>query len=305
VSTAAITLLVARTCVAVDVTQCGQVVAARDTGVLVANLTCNRTIPGSCASCPSPSCHVDLGQPCDVGAACASGRCVHAALRLENRASLDLAGFALRGTVGDEPEVGVLCESRCTVIGPGEVAQLVDFGIWAGGGLDVLGGVARISDVDVHDVFAGVGISALRLRLDTVTATSNALGIVASSIRADTVTASGNDPYSGINVATLRATNLTTNDNAYDGLFFARARSRFRLTNFTATGNAGYGIRGGNVILVDSTLTGNAGHGSGVDLATVARPRVAGTTCGKSGQLPADNAYSNMLSGTWGVCAGD
>jgi hypothetical protein len=293
---------------ATEVSQCGQVVTERDTGTLSGDLTCDRTIPGFCFACPFNHCGVDLTQPCAEDPDCASGRCIHAAIRLGNQASLDLAGFAVQGALGDEPEIGVLCERRCTVRGPGEVAHFVDYGIRVGGvgaGPKVTAGIARIEQVEVHDTSNGTGIEGFRLTLEDVTSNSNGLGISARSIRALNVTASHNDPYMGISVGRLSGTNVTTNENAYDGLFFSVIPGNLRLTNFTSMGNAGFGVRAWGLVLTDSSVAGNGGFGTGVDVATVKRPRLVNSSCGESGQLSPSNPFGGSLSGPWGVCAGD
>lgn len=74
-----------------------------------------------------------------------------------------------------------------------------------------------------------------------------------------------------------------------------------RIEGLTADNNGGGGVFGKSVKLENSSLSGNDGFGQGLDVLAARRPRLRGTSCGKSGQI----AQSVQLVGTWGVCAGD
>lgn len=125
-------------------------------------------------------------------------------------------------------------------------------------------------------------------------------------------------PTSGIGVLIegvgARIENVTVTGFGGSGIVYQR-RGRLKLENVTLTGNregiyatrllaSGLtvvdnlhnGVSGKAMRLEGSTITGN-----GVDLKSVRRPRLSGTTCGTS-QRSTENGQG---FGTWAVCSGD
>jgi hypothetical protein len=279
---------------AFDVTQCGQIVPAGEIGVLQGDLTCAKsTLSGFCAkSCLSPGfvCDPQADKPCTTVGDCSApyNECAKIALVLERRATLELGGFSIAGVVGDEPHFGVFSRYACEVHGPGEIAHFV-----IGAALTR----AIATDLVVHDnTFGIVG----NLRLTDVTATANDYGIQ-GVLRVDGGVVANGNVNNGVLATRVRGQGLTANDNGSHGV--SVSPRPFTLTGFTATGNGGAGIlsfRGG--VLIDSLLVGNNGGGIGVDVGTERRPRLLGTTCGKSSQT---FNLGFTWGPPWGVCAND
>jgi hypothetical protein len=284
---------------AFDVTQCGQVVPAGETGVLQGDLTCAKsTFAGFCARCSAVpgACGADTSQPCNTVADCApSGdQCVKVGVVLGRSATLDLAGFALRGAVGDAPEIGVLSgRGRASINGPGEIANF-DFGTH-------LSGRAVLDGLTVQDC-VHQGIFGFNLRLTNVTATANGVGVVGGRVQLRGGVIASANTSDGVSASSgIRGSGLTASNNGGHGVH-ARIRGLV-LTGLTANDNGGAGVlsaRGG--ILIDSSLAGNDGGGIGVDVGTERRPRLVRTTCGKSSQTQS-NGFS--WGPPWGVCTND
>ena len=210
--TLALLLLVAAAdrATATDVTACGQTVAARDTGVLTADLTCSSSAEG---------------------------------VFLEERATLDLGGHTISGG-------GVLCGGSCTVKGPGTIANVhTDGGYGAGIYANLQGGRKRkflAENVDVHDNDTGIVSQAARVTLSGVNASNNdqngirTLG--ARVVRATNVTASNNgesglsDFTATVRIGTVRLTGFTAMGNGRGGVTHDGRVTV--LVGSTVTGNA-------------------------------------------------------------------
>lgn len=191
-----------------DITACGQLVGARDTGVLVADLTC----PDSAA-----------------------------AVFVADRGTLDLAGHTLTGG-------GVQCLRSCTVRGgtirqvlppPGTVSVSgINVNTTGGGRVKFVG-----ENLTVRECHFGIYTQARRVRLTNVDASDNLLSGIAlfpnvRSVRGTNVTANGNGE-TGLTVedeATVKITGFTAIGNGWGGLINDGRRTR--LIDSTVTGNA-------------------------------------------------------------------
>lgn len=252
-------LLSIRAASGVDVTTCGQVVDKGDFGVLVGDLTCAGT-----------------------------------AVVLEQRATLDLAGFTITVT-GPGPGAAVNCIGRrCAVhsnaVAPGKLLgnsghagiamQAVPLGkvelrnlVIDGFLHNVQAATARVFATDVSVTGAASnGMIARRLDLDAVNATGNLAGLYATiSIKFGVVTASNN---AGAGMA---------------------SGGKVKGTQLTASGNE-LGVVGSHVRLFNSSVTGN----TNTDVVSLEHaPSLHGTACDTS-------SNTAPLGGTpWGVCALD
>jgi hypothetical protein len=167
---------------AFDVTTCGETVPAGDVGVLRADL---------------------------VG-------CDYYAVELEDGATLQMNGHAILGSI----VYSIYCTGRrCTMVGPGEVAN---GGSARGQGSvlhDYIGHgrtVMTVSDLDIHD--NGLGIAGGLVYVSNVVVTRNRDG--------------------GIFAYRFKATNAQVIDNGGYGIFAGRD---IRLVDSTITGNDGNG----------------------------------------------------------------
>ena len=260
----------------VEVNTCGQTVPAGTVGNLQADLQCS-TSAGS-----------------------------GGAVILARRATLAMNGH----TISQPPtglSIGVLCLSRCTVTGPGEIY---------GGVIAVLGRNVVVSDLNIHDVSAGLLI--VRSFADVISLThlgkvlatnvsvlrTGFIGVYAKNARLNGVTSSEN-ALDGVTAGRLQGTNLTTNDNARGGIFAGRADVDGLTANNNATGGGFWTSRG---TLQNATLAGNRfanlqGAGGVVDgdVITYGRLAVQNVTCGYSLRISDSSEYL----GTLGVCSGD
>ncbi len=276
-------VLATRAALATDVTQCGQVIAPRDTGILRNDLVCGTTAQGLCADCAAFGCTVRIDLPCTTSGDCASlggsAACLGVAVHLGQRATLEMDGFSISAVAPGQLGAGVFCDATCKVRGPGTISGAVGWGVKAYS--------ARVFDLMVHDNFRG--ISTIRLRLFDTTTTANALGGEAYTMSLNGGAATGNSPYGGLVAHVLRAKDFTASNNATDGF----SGDFVSLTRVVANGNGLYGAQAARTIAIrDSTLTGNGT----ADIASGSRPRLINTTCGTSAGGP---------GGTWGVCSGD
>ena len=201
-------LMGTRTAVAVDVTACGQAVAAGKVGELKGDL--------SCAAGPA-------------WPFAARG------VRLEPGATLRMNGFVVSG---DGTGVGIACTTdRCTIKGPGEVR-----GFWAGvncGGCRV---VAR--DIAVRENVEGLYVPlAGTLNAKRVRANDNARsGIWAQVVRGSDVEASRNGLH-GVNANDwLRVRRLDATANGRWGVSGGSTRSRLVNSRVTGSDVAGDGL---------------------------------------------------------------
>jgi Right handed beta helix region len=213
---------------ATDVTTCGQTVAAKDTGALVADLTCPSSATG---------------------------------VFLQDRATLDLGGHTLAGGQ-------VTCVLSCTIRNGtiANVNPVGSFGgtaVFAGESFSSRSKFVA-TDLTVRDSGAGIATQVRRLVLTNVNVSNNlSFGIftvAAKTLRGTNVTANdnggtgisfGNSP----NGAALRMTGLTATGNGQGGLINNGRRTV--LINSTLTGNH-FGPFPGDPTLVDiATTAGN------------------------------------------------
>ena len=289
----------------VEVTECGQVVPARQTGVLMVDLDC----------------------PVEAGSA---------VVTLEERASLEMNGHTISGGWQGVQVLG----RRGTIRGPGQIVAgdwegtgrrivferrleindvTVDGGAWEGianryGNLGyLLATNVTVNNVRDYGVFVG------KLKGSNLTANGNGFtGFNVARLKATDITANGNGHY-GISAGRIgRSTNITANGNARDGIWTNRGIRSCRnvtasgngeagvlsyktstMIGFTATGNAGPGYSShlAGVRLIDATLSGNDTAGHGIDILTARPPRLVNTVC--------DLSENSETGESWGVCSLD
>ena len=279
-----LSLALAVSAAAVDVTTCGQSVADLDVGVLQVDLDCTGQ-PGICAQ-PGGN---DQDVACSTAGDCYLVRdtCARTAVSLGAGAILQLNGHSITGA-------GVLCsaEGSCTVTGPGSILS-APVGIFArtkvrASGLTVDGGVfgivarrggAILTDVNLTDN-TGDGIWSWQ-----------------GTIRASGVVATGNgDNGLYAKLKPIIARGVVASNNGTHGI----AGTPVRGSDVTAQGNVGSGVVSETGLSIrDSTLTGNGVSYGGLDVVSARRPRVRNTVCDHSKDIgPAENP-------NWGVCTLD
>ena len=192
------------------------------------------------------------------------------ALVLGDRATLAFGGHTITGG-------GIYCDGKCSLIGPGTVQQVVGSGS-----------------------LAAIYVEGPRFSAQDLTLTNNGTGIESYARKSilTNITASNNLQRGIVVYGSVRAVNVTTNNNGDTGLV-SYLRS-VRITGLTATGNGqgGFINNGTSTRLIDSTVTGNAfaPDPTMLDVFSVRRPRLVNTTCDHS--LAPDGE-------TWGICSGD
>jgi hypothetical protein len=278
-----LSLALAGSALAVDITTCGQSVADMDVGVLQADLDCTGQ-PGICAQ-PGGN---DEDVTCSTAAACYLVRdtCAHTAVSLGAGAILQLNGHNITGA-------GVLCsaDGTCTVTGPGSILS-APVGILArkkvrASGLTIDGGgfgiVSRLGGAILTDV-------------NLTDNTEDGIWSWQGTIRASGVVATGNgDNGLYAKLKPIIARGVVASNNANHGI----AGTPVRGSDVTAQGNVGMGVVSERGLSIrDSTLTGNGVSYGGLDLVSARRPRVQNTVCDHSKNIGGDG-------GSWGVCAAD
>jgi len=105
----------------------------------------------------------------------------------------------------------------------------------------------------------------------------------------------------------LALTNSTVNANGFGeppGQSYGVSANAVRATNVTVTGNAGVGVFSYRAPkFTNSAITGNNGFDLGIDVWCPHRPRLIGTTCGKSAGR--HEATTGPPGDPWDVCAND
>jgi len=271
---------------ALDVSTCGTVVPAGNTGVLQADLDCTGT---------------GFDDP---------------AVQLGSGAILEMNGHRI-----DHPEVpgdlygfGVRCPGgKCTIQGPGEIT---------GDLVGIEGPKLVVNDLMIHDTV--LGIAALRVTLDpdggvvavkygdllatNVTVIANGSGILARSVRASGITVSQSEQF-GIQAKKVRGTMITANDNGWVGI----ATEQCNVDGLTATGNGAFAalfgggveVYRGTARLRNATLTGNLTFVDGAlvngDIVAVRTPRLENVVCDHSVRI----VQLGQSAGSLGVCSGD
>jgi hypothetical protein len=149
---------------AVDITECGQVVPAREVGNLIADLDC---------SDPNQSRLFTL--------------------LLEHRATLNLNGFSVIGPVGSDRSFCVFCDGSCRVNGPGTITGC-EFGIAKMVGRTLL----RVTDTISGTGWAGISAAKVKV-FDSAISDNLGLGIWTENVllRNVTVTGNGDDGVAG------------------------------------------------------------------------------------------------------------
>ena len=298
---------------AVDVTACGQTIARRDVGVLVADLDCSASPFG---------------------------------VRLLRHATLDLNGHSIAGgdsTVATVVGVGSsraanpigYGRGRFTILGPGSITGtshppinstgtracvLVNDGVAAigmTGTVEISGciygihgarrftrsgepvssgpngrGRVTLEHATVADTGES-GVAVMNLTASDVTATGNrSIGLGATRrMIVSNVTANQNVGIGLFGGKLLQGSDVVAMDNAYNGVDTC-GFGRIELTNLSATGNGLYGVCGDEVRLTDSTAIDNQ---SG-DIFSFSAPELVNVTC---------NTSSNQNNSSWNVCAND
>lgn len=195
--------IVAHRVAAVDITDCGQVVANETVGVLVTDL-----------SCP--------GVGVVAGVLSASGRA-------NAHVTIQLNGHTIAAGAG------ILCNARCTVEGPGTIS-----GGQSGIYVSAYPGDLTLRDLVIQGAEYGVGQGGRTVRLENVEVSDNVeAGLVLYSVRRLTgsnVTVSRNGGW-GIKAdeARINLTNLTAQDNT-GGAVIGSGR-RVTLIDSTLSGN--------------------------------------------------------------------
>jgi hypothetical protein len=296
------TALIARSALATAVTNCGETIAAGDTGVLQADLRCSASPFG---------------------------------VRLRPLSTLDLNGHAIKGGsatyavvigvgTGDQTELYEQGKGDFTIIGPGSISGvIVDPNLVVGTYACVVlnDGYAQITSasgsIDIHGcVFGVVGnleeysTSRARAVVDHAVLHDNVFeGVTVRHLTVSDVTAYNNGGAGIHAITALTATNSVSYDNFSQG-FFATAKlqgtnltaygngvgaesfKNLDVTGLMATGNTEAGVKSlRRVRLRNSTITGNS-----LDILSGKRPNLSSTTCGTS---------ANYSSVTWGVCTND
>jgi hypothetical protein len=229
----------------VDVSTCGQLLEPGMKGTLTANLD----------ACPSDA----------------------AAITLHDGAKLDLNGFAI--TSGD---IGIVCQDRCAIRGPGDVTG-ARLGISLRG---IQNARLTLKDVNIHDntEYGIVHEFGVEQGKEPLARLSNV--------------AVQNNGGTGIFLfrSKLVATELTVTDNGFNGI---GGLLMFRLKRATVQRNLRTGISAefGSGRLIDSLLSFNGTLESDADIKTVTPPILIRSECGFS----ADYGTGDP----WGVCAGD
>jgi hypothetical protein len=279
-----LSLALAVSAAAVDVTACGQSVADLDVGVLQADLDCTGQ-PGICVH-PGGN---DEDVACSTAGDCYSAldTCAHTAVSLGAGAILQLNGHSITGA-------GVLCsaEGSCTVTGPGSILS-APVGILArkkvvASGLTIDGGV--------FGIVSRLG-GAILADLNLTNNTEDGIWSWRGTIHASNVVATGNGD-SGLyaTLKTVIARGVTASNNGNHGIDGYPVRA----SDVTAQGNVGIGVVSAKGLSIrDSTVTGNGLGYGGLDVVSARRPRVRNTVCDHSKDIgPAENP-------NWGVCTLD
>ncbi len=260
------------TAFAVDVTECGQVVPDKETGVLTTDLSCPPTTVG-----------VTLGR----------------------FTTLDLNGHTI--TAPDGWGVWCLPRTRCTVTG-GEIHDgRTGVYVQTKGRLTMTDVTIRNASIGVEAEDWNNGRSGGSVTLTNVHVTGcTGAALLVGKLNAEDVVLDAN-PGSGIGgvaSTTVKADGLAVTGNAFSdgcdvyGCSGIEARV-LRGSNVVVTGNAGIGIKGKSVNLRDSTVSDNVRAGVLKDLVTSVAPRLRNVDCGVS------LGWGSAGTTNWGVCAFD
>jgi hypothetical protein len=279
-----LSLALAVSAAAVDITTCGQSVADADIGILQVDLDCSAQA-GVCV-------HRDFADQevaCSAQSDCqppTSNPCAKTAVTLGAGAILQLNGHTITGA-------GVLCSDAgiCGVAGPGSILS-APVGVLARKKLIV---AETTIDGGVYGIVSRLG-GAILSNVTLTDNTSDGIWSWKGTIRANGVVATGNGG-SGL-YATLKpvvARDTTSSNNGGHGIDGYPSRG----VNLTIEDNVGFGIVSEKGLSVrDSTITGNGLTYGGLDVASFRRPRVRNTVCDHS----VDRSGG---AGNWGVCALD
>jgi hypothetical protein len=280
---------------AVDVTVCGQIVPAGQTGVLVADLDCSAMPAGANAIVLERKASLDLqghtliGPAWDNGAQGAAVRCLFG----EPRCVETPTGLRCKGPNG-ACRVFSSTTTPGTITGPGAAigsqAHLAIENLIltaaAVGAFTEFDGKLVARDVSVTGA-GGYGLSSGKgITLTNVTSSGNRIGVFG---------------YTGKSL--VRGTNVIANGNTLGGIV---SNGSVKLRGVTATGNGsgdpipGGGVSAPRVTLIDATVTGNIQGGEPMDIAATRRPQLRNVVCGHSAVFPGDPATPTL-----GVCTDD
>lgn len=253
---------------AVDVTACGQVVAAGEEGVLNADLDCSASASGS------------------------------QAVVLQHRATLLLNGHSIKS-----PPAGacVACTGvRCAVTGPGLLYSAAPN---PGGGIAALKNVTVSNDVTIDHTSVGISAGDGRLTVSDTFLSDNGDGIIAKKIKAEMLFVRDSERVGIVAIKSIRGDHIEVRDSGWAGV----QTSKFKITELIATTNGfastdvGGGIfatRGG--VLIDSAVSANELNGAPADVVTGRLPIVINTSCDTSVML-----VDGTPAGSWEVCSAD
>ena len=259
----ALALLLSAPAGAVDVTSCGQIIPSGQTADLVWDLDCPLDLPSGTLQ--------ELS-----------------AVYLEPGAKLHLNGFTLSGG-----EVGVGCGSRCTIEGPGTIADF-PFGILSYGS-------TRATDLqlDSNDgyVIYQLGNKTLRATNVTVLESNGLVAVVGHRVKAENLSIQG--CWYGIFADILTGGGVSVSGCGQRAI----GSGTVRASGVTVVGNGGIGILAKRIVLSDSVITGNDTSGTGVDLNAERLPRLTNTTCELSANCRDRSAVRGLPRGTSGRTA--
>lgn len=297
---------------AIDITTCGTLISAGESGVLQVDLDCAPTTAPAVVVLKNGTLELN-------GHRLRGGPTAPVVLGARDATGAEPGNFTIVGPgeiAGTAPDPGpFIFTGGCVDVNNGRVtvtsaSGTVDVhgcinGIFGGTGTDTLGGRARVkidhvtlhdnwrsavvartitaADVEAYNHATGVALSARRIRVTNVYVHHNNVGLGAEVIRGSDVIASDNigpDPGSAGGNAIFGSKTIV-------------------LSNLVSMNNTNPGISGVRVKLVDSTVTNNGLRGPHfmVDIETERRPVLIDSTCLHSEVSPS--------GGDWDVCVDD
>jgi hypothetical protein len=256
---------------AVDVTSCGQVVAANEVGVLTGDLDCSAAAPGSIA--------VSLG----------------------NRATLQLDGNTI---IASPAGVGVSCVSvrRCTVLGPGFILAAPPVNP-TGIGIASDKNVTVEGSIEIYRHTTGILAPEGRVTVSGVILRDNGDGIIAKTVKGESLFVLNSERAGIVAYKKVLGGPIEIRDSGWAGI----QTMKFKIDGLSATTNGYDGTTsGGGVfatkrgVLRNSDVSANELDNAPADLVTGRRPVLIDSSCSASKML-----VDGLPSGTWGVCVTD
>jgi hypothetical protein len=261
VAASLVAALLAAPALAVDIRDCGADVPAGETGVLVADIVCSG--PGT-------------------------------AVQLHDRSTLDLAGHSITGgTAAVQGSVSLRGRSlgthdRCRVRSSRAGGAIV-------GSLFGVNNCAKLEVSDVEIVGAKLqAVGGARVVLTNVVLRDGGASITAGAVTARNLTIVSNGGVAQMRGAAIKGLTATGNRGAW-----VLQTGTLDLEDAVVTGNDGVGIIATKKVrVVDGTIAGNDSAGAGIDIESAKRPRLRGSTCGRSERF-------DVPGSSWGVCTQD